>query len=370
MKPSLDWPRLPWTWLLIGCAMLAALALNAGPLRAAWRDNLAYLRLDTLLNAGNNTVALQPAATPQDWDTHAPARFAVAYGLGLTELSLHQYAPALNAFQAALAANPQYLGTHALMADAYHDAGDNDHAVEEWRIAQAQMLLLGRGDAATQAGDAQSASAWYLLATRVDPSSAIAFWRLGQAYGATGQPQLALAALETAAHLAPQDASILHALGLAYLQQGALTSAAAAFGRVLALQPDEYYTNLYMAGIELSLGQLDAAETYALKVTRLGPNDPRTHFVLGSVYARRAAWPEAIRELQTAVKLIDPWNRTSASPLSTANKVTYHLQLGQAYQSAEQAALAVAEYQAVLNLDPKNAAASAALKALGGASPS
>ena len=368
---SADVTRRPvqWGWGLAAAAGLLALALNAASFRAAWSTNIAYLRLDALLNHTVQAVTLQPSATTQDWHTTSPptsgaARFVAAYGLGLSELTQGRYESAIAAFQAALAAYPEYAGTHALIGDADHAAGEDDMAVPEWRAAQAQPLLIGRGNQAGLAGNWKAAAGWYLLATRVDPNSTEAFWRLGQAYTALGERQAAIDALQTAVSLSPNDITMLHALGLAYLQDGALELAATQFERVLALKPDEFYTNLYLSGVELSLGQLAAAETHAVKATQFGPTDPRSHFALGSVYARRAQWPAAIRELRAAVDLIEPWNRTAASPLSQANKASYHLLLAQTYESAGQPGPAMAEYQAVLSLDPKNAAASAALKAL------
>ena len=357
----------PWGLGLAGVAIGLALAFNAGSLQAAWSSNYAYLRLDALLNRAGRRISLQAANRAEDWyplPDAGSARFVAAYGLGLTELSLGHDPQAVSAFQAALAAEPQFSGTHALLGDAYYAAGKASQAVPEWQAGQALPLLLGRGDASGKAGDWTAAINWDRLATQVDPQSAAAFQQLGLAYGAAGQRPAQIEALQTAASLSPADMQIRHGLGLAYMQQGNLDAAAAQFELVLAAEPNEFYTNLYMASIELNLGRLDAAEAYARKSTQLSPANPQAHFALGSVLARRAQWPAAIDTFKHAVDLMEASNRASDTSLSRADQISYRLALAEAYHSGGQSALAIGAYQAVLKLDPKNAAASAALAAL------
>ena len=357
------------TWGL-GLAVVAvglALALNAASFLAAWASNRAYLRLDALLNQAQGRISLQAASQAADWPAlpaAGSARFVTAYGQGLAAMGLRHYPEAVTAFQAALAADPQFSGTHALLGDAYYATGDASQAVPEWQAGQALPLLLARGETSGRTGDWTAAINWCRLATQVDPQSAAAFQQLGQAYGAAGQRPAQIEALKIAVSLAPGDMQIRHVLGLAYWQQGDAAAAATQFEQVLAAEPDDFYTNLYLAGIELSLGQLDAAETYARKTTQLSSTNPRTHFALGSVLARRAQWPAAIDALKKAVDLIEPWNRQADTPLSKTDQINYRLALAQAYHSGGQSALAITAYQSVLKLDPKNAAASAALSAL------
>ncbi len=357
----------PWGLGLAGVAIGLALAFNAGSLQAAWSSNYAYLRLDALLNRARGLTSFQAKGRAEDWPPLAgadSARFVAAYGLGLTELSLGHDPEAVSALQAALAAYPQFSGTHALLGDAYYAMGETSQAVHEWQAAQALPLLMGRGATSGKTGDWIAAINWDRLATQVDPQSAGAYWQLGLAYGAAGQGPAQIEALRTAVSLSPADFQIRYALGLAYWRQGDPAAAAAQFERVLAIRPNEFYTNLYLASIELSLGNLDAAEAYARKSIQLSPANPRTHFALGSVKARRAQWPAAIDELKNAVDLIEPWNRQSDTLLSKTDQISYWLALAQAYRSGGQSALAIGAYQAVLKLNPKNAAASAALTAL------
>jgi len=121
---------------------------------------------------------------------------------------------------------------------------------------------------------------------------------------------------------------------------------------------------LYLANLELALDHPDLAELYAHKSTQLQPNNPRTHYALANALARRAQWPGAVTELQTALNLVAGWNRQSGLPVSQAEVISYHLLLANAYESTSQTALAMAEYRAVLALDPLNPAAVKKLKAL------
>ena len=243
-----DQRTVPWGLGLAVVAVGLALALNAGPLQAAWSSNRAYLRLDALLNRAGRPISLQAANRTEDWPPlpgAGSARFVAAYGLGLTEMSLGHYPEAVSAFQAALAAEPQFSGTHALLGDAYYAAGKASLAVPEWQAGQALPLLLARGDASGKAGDWTAAINWDRLATQVDPQSAAPFQQLGLAYGAAGQRPAQIEALQTAASLSPDDMHIRHGLGLAYMQQGDAAAAAAQFELVLAAEPNEFYTNLY-----------------------------------------------------------------------------------------------------------------------------
>jgi tetratricopeptide (TPR) repeat protein len=357
-----------WLWP-IPIVILLALASNASALQANWLSNLAYLRLDGLLNPSGQAGFLARSDQPEPLFEAAArvsgsVRFETAYGLGLAWLAHGDARQAIDAFRSALAADPGFLGTHALLGDAYHAAADDPAAVAEWQSGQALPLLMARGDAQRQAGNLPAAANWYRLATQVAPTSAEAFWQLALIEGALGQRQAAIDTLTVAVSLSPNNVPIRHALGLAYLQTGALTAAEGEFLRVLALEPDDFYTNLYLANLELALDHPDLAELYAHKSTQLQPNNPRTHYALANALARRAQWPDAVTELRTALDLVAGWNRQSGLPVSQAEVISYHLLLANAYESTNQTALAMVEYRAVLALDPLNPSAMKKLKAL------
>jgi tetratricopeptide (TPR) repeat protein len=354
---------------LFPIAILLALALNISALRGAWLNNLAYLRLDGLLNPAIHAGFLARGGQPEPWFEAAQQaagqpRFETAYGLGLAWLVDGDDRQAIDALRSALAINPAHLGTYALLGDAYHGAANDGAAVAEWQSGQALPLLMARADARRQAGSLAEAAHWYQLATQVAPTSAEAFWQLALVQGALGQRQAAIGTLLVAVSLAPNSAPIRHALGLAYLRIGALSAAEGEFLRVLELEPDDFYTNLYLANLELALDHPDLAEAFARKATQLSPENPRTHYALANAWARRAQWPDAVDELRTALNLIAGWNHQSSLPISQDEVISYHLLLATAYTSTRQPARAVAEYKAVLVLDPSNASAMKKLQAL------
>jgi len=365
-KPTPVSARLLWP---IPIVILLALASNASALQAGWLNNLAYLRLDGLLNPSSYAGLLAQSHQAEPLFEAAervsgPVRFETAYGLGLALLAHRDARKAIDTFRSALAADPAYPGTHALLGDAYHEVANDPAAVAEWQFGQALPLLMARGDAQRLAGNLPAAANWYRLATQVAPTSAEAFWQLALIDGALGQRQAAIDTLTVAVSLAPNNVPMRHALGLAYLQTGALTAAEGEFLRVLELEPDDFYTNLYLANLELALAHPDLAELYAHKSTQLQPNNPRTHYALANALARRAQWLGAVAELRTALNLVEGWNRQSGLPVSQAEVISYHLLLANAYESTNQTALAIAEYRAVVALDPLNPSAMKKLEAL------
>jgi tetratricopeptide (TPR) repeat protein len=355
-------------WLVVFTCLLAA-SMKITELHSAWLTNLGFVQLDASLlpSARGSLIRLgTPEALFQSALQLAGAsRYEPAYGLGRADLASGRYRAAARAFQAGVLASPQDSGAHVGLGFAYQGAGDQAAAIAEWRMAGARRVLLLRGADLEQAGELRNAADLYLAATEVDPGSAEGFWRLGSVDARLGETQQAIPALQRAVSLSPDDWRFRRELGLVYMASGALEPAAEQFKIAVQLVPHDFWTTLYLASVELRLERLDEASSYARAAVELNPQHPRPHFILGSVDHRRGQLTFAVAEYLAAVQTVETWNRELADPIALSEQSEYWLALAQAYRESGQIDPAIRAYQAVLGLDPGNASAIAALRALG-----
>lgn len=94
-------------------------------------------------------------------------------------------------------------------------------------------------------------------------------------------------------------------LGLAYnyFGTGNIPEAILSFESALSVDPENAYAYDGLAYMYLQLGEDVLAEENAAKAVELDPNIARAHGRLGEAHFRRSNYPEAITELETAVKL-------------------------------------------------------------------
>jgi Flp pilus assembly protein TadD/TolB-like protein len=125
----------------------------------------------------------------------------------------------------------------------------------------------------------------------------------------------------------------------------------------LANAPPQAHIDAHLAmGIKfLSENRFGEAERELAEVVSLSPADPRVHLLLAQALEGEGKHPEAVRELQTSLKLQD--------------SVETRLSLAHVYLAMNQPALARVQGQAALDLEPGNNAAQQLLRQIDAGSP-
>lgn len=203
---------------------------------------------------------------------------------------------------------------HYKDATAYHDLGEFERAISEYRKAIA-----------------------------LHPNSSIIYNRLGVAYSELKQYGAALDAYQKALALSPMTAEPYYNVGLVHLKQGDLRRALTAFKRAITLDAEweDAYTGL--GEVYLKQGDLgQAAHTYK-QATRLNPNGNSSATLgLGKVYARQERWDDAITAVEKAIEI-------------QIDNTEAHYQLAQIYVKRgekKKAASAMAFFKVLRQTDP------------------
>jgi Flp pilus assembly protein TadD/TolB-like protein len=224
---------------------------NSGLVQAALgRVNLAMFQFTKDRSWADRAAAAADAARALD-----PGLPEVDVTVGDTLLATGRPKEAIEAFQHALAANPDDV-----------------------------LALLGLGQGFQDTGQDRRAEETFRRAVELQPSSVSAYNYLGWFYYKRGRYRDAAETFSRAVRLAPDSYRALSNLGGASTMLCDFTAATDAYRRALALRPDSH-----AAASNLGLNQLwtgryaEATETLETAV-RLGPNDFRVWGNLGDAY--------------------------------------------------------------------------------------
>ncbi len=225
--------------------------------------------------------------------------------------------------------------------------------------------LLQDGVEAENGGDLTKAIADFQKAAELDPSSAAAMLRLGDAYMRKHDYAAAIPPLKRAAELSPDSGSVHQLLGYALLSQGyasqaiphlqiAHDSAALGIAQLQTDQPAEAIVNLkdalaknpddpdllyYVSQAAAALSS-ESKDKLVFKFAQTA----RGHQVLGQNYFAAKMLPEAEKEYEQAIAL-----RPDLPGL--------HLELGEIYAAASRWDEAEKQFRAEAKLQPGNAEA-------------
>ena len=203
---------------------------------------------------------------------------------------------------------------HYKSATVYHDLGEFERAISEYRQAIA-----------------------------LNPNSALIYNRLGVAYSELKQYDAALDAYQKALALSPMTTELHYNVGLVHLKQGNLRRALEAFKYAITLDTEweDAYTGL--GEVYLKQGNLGQAAHAYKQATRLNRNkDPSAILGLGKVYARQGRWDHAITAVEKAIEI-------------QVDNTEAHYQLAQIYikrGEKKKAASAMAFFKVLRQTDP------------------
>ena len=203
---------------------------------------------------------------------------------------------------------------HYKDATAYHDLGEFEQAISEYRKA-----------------------------ISLNPNSPIIYNRLGVAYSELKQYDAALDAYQRALALSPMTAELHYNVGLVHLKQGDLLRALEAFKRAIALDAEweDPYTGL--GEVYLKQGDLGQAAHAYKQATRLNPNgNPSAILGLGKTYVKQGRLDAAITAVEKAIEI-------------QVDNTEAHYQLAQIYikrGEKKKAASAMAFFKVLRQTDP------------------
>jgi tetratricopeptide (TPR) repeat protein len=162
-----------------------------------------------------------------------------------------------------------------------------------------------RGRESMRARDYAAAAGAFEQATRLRPEDTDAWFRLGLARSAGGQPDAAIAAYERAAALDPAHAKARNNIANVQFRRGEYEQALAGYEAALAIDPD-YLLALYHQGWVLRhFNRNDEAEAAFAHCLRLEPSSSREAvtrldclFFLGTLRFRAEDYMEAARAME------------------------------------------------------------------------
>jgi tetratricopeptide (TPR) repeat protein len=224
----------------------------------------------------------------------------------------------------------------------------------------------------------------YRRTLAVSPDANYIHNNLGGIYWQQGNVEAAEQEWRQALELAPYDVRALHNLGMLAKRQKRYEEAIGFFFRALSIQPDFAAVHLDLGETYREMGMPQDAELQFRAAVALSPLSFRTRNALGNFYLETRRLPEAEEQFRRSLEGKptrdaylglgfvcwikgdrEPAERffKSAEVLDPSGSLV-HTTLGSFYAQAGRTAEAVREYEAVLQADPSNLEAQAALKKL------
>lgn len=288
----------------------------------------------------------------------------VAYSQGRRCLtgSPNQQTPeaAVQFFQQAIDADPQYALAYAGLADAYFEIykrAKDPALIERATEAATHALSLDPAQAAVQLA---LASIWNQTgrpdqalqavdqAIRLQPASDDAHRMRGRFLSQATRYDEAIDALQHAVSLRPTFATNHSNLGLAFYRAGRMPEAAAAYRRVTELAPD-FADGFQMLGTVLyQLGDTAQAIGNLEHAVRLGPS-ATAYSNLAYSYYEAGRFDEALKAYQESIV------RDATRPLAHRNIGDVYARLGQAAKARASYEAAIAAAERLVKVNPNDA---------------
>jgi tetratricopeptide (TPR) repeat protein len=296
-----------------------------------------------------------------------PSDAAWPYRLGHAARSLGDAGAAADAWRRTLERRPDYLPARVQLAELALAEGDLETATAHLEIAselggdQPRVLVL-RGEAALQRGDAEAALKLLTAAVEARPesrraryglglayrgvgrmrdaerqlsaaegaekdpflglddpllaaigqsdTSSMKLWRQGRAALAAGRPEAAARAFEAALEAVPDRVDYRVDLGTALMQSGRLDEAAEAYRQALARDPRHDGARIGLATLLTRDGRAADAEAEYRTVLEQHPRHPAAHALLAHLLRLRSDFDGAVDHYETALE-IDPRNESA-----------------------------------------------------------
>lgn len=234
---------------------------------------------------------------------------ASAYvALGRIDLQQGQSESAAENFRIALARQPGNITAAVALAMVDFAARRYDASIETIdaalkRAPASLELLVLKGEVLVAKGDLQTAEQLARTAVESAPESGAAQALLGRVLTLRGQYAQAVEALTRAAGAAPRSAAVRHQLAVAQRAAGNAREALASVNESLRI--DERYIPAILLGaqLQLSAGDLTAAERHIDALMKLAPEQGVSHALLGELRFAERRYADAVKAFQKAGQL-------------------------------------------------------------------
>ncbi len=252
----------------------------------------------------------------------------------------------------AILVDPDDLFANYFLGYIYLAEGDDQKAINAFRIAGAASYLIYQAANQQNEGNSKEAIRLFILAREVEKSVKIPVLQrviIAWAFYDQGEFKQAEAELQAATKDAKNyqqpywiQTTAYGALGDFYFRQGFLEKARDQYIEALITSPENYEFYKSLGATHLHLGELDLAEKYL--IVALKSENPvikaSAYYHLGRIYETRGDQIQAIRYYKLCL-LLAPSNNE------------YHLKLADAYVKADQIEDGILEYRLLLSLDPE-----------------
>jgi tetratricopeptide (TPR) repeat protein len=212
-----------------------------------------------------------------------------------------------------------------------------------------------RGQVLADQGDANAAIAELAEAVRQNPKLSVAHAAIGDLYRRQGNLDQARQSYETACQTDPYALRPHYNLAVTYqmLSQAAkavaktqqyLREAVRIYLRAVAIEPNDFDSNLNLAACYFQLGKFDLAEQYAQAAIKANPASPQAHSNLGVIYDSQGRSFDAIREFKASLEI-------------DAHQPQLLLNLGATYAKQDRLKIAITCFELAAKEDPNFAPA-------------
>jgi tetratricopeptide (TPR) repeat protein len=228
---------------------------------------------------------LASLATEHASDADVLASVASAYE------SAHDNAPALDAYQKAIAADPgnpdRYLDCTRLLIDLdrYNEASE---IVQRGitLVPDDYPLTIRLGAIAMMSGNRDQAREYYHKAIAEHPALALGYVALAQTYMKEGKDQEALKVLTDGRAAVPRDFALEYVFGLVSFQIGQQKQAMEALKNAEEMEPAVVEPHYQLGLLYMQLQQWNGAQEEFEHVLKLDPNNAPTYYQLSRTYQR------------------------------------------------------------------------------------
>ncbi|MGB9751033.1 tetratricopeptide repeat protein [Roseiflexus castenholzii] len=252
---------------------------------------------------GNDRAAARRYAAALDAGASDPA---VLDQIGMTLIELREYAPAVTAYERAIAQQPgnatfRYRAALAYLGIGRLDAADESarRALERQPIYPEALVLLG--DIALQRGDSQAANQQYRAALQQNPALAAAHIGLGRVAAVGGNWSIAAGHFLNAVQADPQSPDAFLWLGEARVRVGDVDDAISAYQQALQLRSAFPEALFGLAQAQFGAGRIDEALRNVNRALEQRSRYAEAFLLLGKIYEQQGYSTRALDAYKQAV---------------------------------------------------------------------
>ena len=237
-----------------------------------------------------------------------PPSYELAFDLGGAYVLQRDWARALDAYDAALAAKPDSVQALRQAAGIAEQQGELERSLSYWIRARKLEpadpgTLLGFGRVCLRMDLLDDAEPALSEAARLRPEDTVAQYTLAAAKVGKRQFEAAEGLLQALVTKRPADAQLQYALGSVFYVQGKLAEAAAHLRESLRLEPEQLASQYYLALVARDQGDERAAIEILERLTRSHPDHAASCEALGALLMNAQRYAEAEANLRHAVRL-------------------------------------------------------------------